>query len=399
MAAPDIQAEPTAAVPSTATPASLASRLKHAAVEIGFDLVGISAAVAPDGLSRLREWLAAGNAGEMAYIQRRLDAYADPARVLPEVRSVVMLATNYRTRDPLPLPAGAGRVSRYAWGERDYHDVLRERTRRLADVLHAERPDCRTRCIVDSAPLLERDFARRAGLGWFGKNTMLINKRLGSWFFLSALLTDVELPPDAPHDTAHCGTCTRCLEACPTDAFDAPGRLDARKCISYLTIELRGRPIPESLRSPLGDWAFGCDVCQDVCPWNTKAPVSGDPAFAPAAERDRVDLADLLSLTDEEFATRHRGTPLERPGRDGLLQNACIVAGNTGGPDALPLLERAARESSSAVREAAAWAERELRRRHADCAADAGFETHDVSRPGPTDVTAGLPSPGIGNGD
>src|SRR5262249_21639426 len=175
-----------------------------------------------------------------------------------------------------------GRVARYARGA-DYHDVLRERLGRLLDWLRSRCPGCRSRGVVDTAPFLERDFARRAGLGWFGKNTMNFNKRLGSSFSLGALLTALHLRPDPTHETSHCGTCTACLEACPTQAFVAPGRLDSRRCISYLTIELRG-PIPDELRPGLGDWLFGCDVCQEVCPWNRKAPPSREPAFAPRAD-------------------------------------------------------------------------------------------------------------------
>ena len=189
-----------------------------------------------------------------------------------------MLAANYRTTDPSPPAPLAGRVSWYAWNDADYHALLRERLAKLADFLHEQRPGCRTRGTIDTAPLLERDFARAAGLGWFGKNTMLINKRQGSWIFLAGLLTDVDLVPDEPHETSHCGTCTRCLDACPTEAFPEPYVLDARKCIAYLTIELSGA-IPADARESMGEWLFGCDICQDVCPWNKKAPLKNDAAF------------------------------------------------------------------------------------------------------------------------
>jgi len=299
----------------------------------------------------------------MEYLERRQTAYQHPDGVLSGVRSVIMTALNYHTDvNPEPSP-GSGRISRYARGERDYHDVMRERLRSLSDVLHEMAPGCRTRAVVDSAPLLERDFARRAGLGWFGKNTMLINKRFGSWFFLGALLTDAELEPDSPHATAHCGTCTRCLDACPTEAFVAPYVLDARKCISYLTIELRGRPIPEELRDGVGEWLFGCDVCQDVCPWNRKSPMTTDPAFQSRVDLSHVDCASLIDLTEDEFQERFGATPLARPGRSGLAQNACVVLGNSGDNSAAAPLRRALADEDPVVREAAAWGLRRLAER------------------------------------
>ena len=190
------------------------------------------------------------------------------------------------------------RVARYATGTRDYHDVLRERLSELADFVHGQLPGCRTRGIVDTAPLLERDFARRAGLGWFGKNTMLLDRHFGSWFFLAALLIDQPLDPDAGDQTNHCGTCTACLDACPTDAFPEPYVLDARRCISYLTIELRNEPIPTELREGLGDWVFGCDICQEVCPWNRDAPATSEPEFEPVAGLGDADRSDAGQFTD-----------------------------------------------------------------------------------------------------
>jgi epoxyqueuosine reductase len=265
----------------------------------------------------------------MSYLENRENAYEHPRNVLGPVKSVVMLAMNYRTADPPDVAPGQGRISRYAWGSGDYHDVLRERLSKLAEFLHRERPGCRTRGVVDTAPLLERDFARLAGLGWFGKNTMLINKRLGSWFFLAGLLTDVELEYDAPHAASHCGTCTRCLDACPTGAFVAPYVLDARRCISYLTIEHRGS-IPEEFHAQMGDWLFGCDICQEVCPWNRKAPASTEPAFLPQPDLQSVDAAQLLLMTEADFRARFAHTALSRPGHSGLRRNAAVVAANAG---------------------------------------------------------------------
>jgi epoxyqueuosine reductase len=208
---------------------------------------------------------------------------------------------------------------------------------------------------------LERDFARRAGLGWFGKNTMLLNKRLGSFFFLGALLLDLRLRPDASHDLSHCGTCTACLDACPTRAFPQPGVLDSRRCISYLTIELRG-PIPPDLREPMGSWLFGCDVCQDVCPWNRKAPQGTEPAWEARPDLAALDPVELLEMSEEEFRRRFRGTALLRPKRRGLLRNAAIVLGNRGDPSALPALEKALSDPEALVREAAEWAIQQVTR-------------------------------------
>ena len=335
--------------------ADLTAALKHRATELGFDLCGVANAVRPEGFDWLRRWLERGFAGEMSYIPRRESAYEHPRNVLASVRSVVMLAMNYRTDEPEPS-ANTGRVSRYAWGTRDYHNVLRERLKQLADFLHERHTGCRTRGVVDTAPLLERDFARQSGLGWFGKNTMLINKKIGSWFFLAALLTDVELVADEPHNTSHCGSCTRCLDACPTDAFAEPYVLDARKCIAYLTIELRDKPIPTDLRPLMGEWIFGCDVCQDVCPWNRKAPTSDEPAFAPREILNPLDIDWLLQLDEAGFEAEFAGTPMHRTGRAALLRNALIALGNNGNQSAIPALSRALNDVEPLIRGAAAWA-------------------------------------------
>jgi epoxyqueuosine reductase len=331
-------------------------RLKERARELGFALVGIAPAADADGFAHLEDWLARGFAGTMDYMHRHGAARRHPAAVLPEVLSVVMVGLSYRPPDALPEPAAelSGRVARYATGA-DYHDVLRRKLNELLDWVRREAPGTQGRGVVDTAPLLERDFARRAGLGWFGKNTMLIHKWLGSYTFLGALLLDRALRPDAPFEANHCGTCTRCLDACPTDAFAGPYRLDARRCISYLTIELRG-PIPEDLRPGIGDWVFGCDVCQEVCPWNRKAPPGTEPALEPGAVGEALDLVKLLGLSEEEFRRRYRDTALWRTRRRGLLRNAAIALGNRGDPRALPALERALDDAEPLVREAARWA-------------------------------------------
>lgn len=339
---------------------SLEASLKLRAQELGFELVGIAAATPADSFEHLRAWLDQGFAGEMHYMHRHIEAREHPSSILLEVRSVVMVGMNYNPKaDDLP-PAKLGKVARYAQGM-DYHDVLRARLNQLLEWVQTQVADCKGRGVVDTAPLLERDFARRAGLGWFGKNTMLLNKRLGSFFFLGALLLDLELRHDAPHETHHCGTCTACLDACPTQAFVGPGVLDSRRCISYLTIELRST-IPVELREELDGWVFGCDVCQEVCPWNRKAPAGREPALQPRPDLEAIDLEGLLSLSEEQFRQRFRGTALMRTKRRGLLRNAALILGNRGDPAALPALERALQDAEPLVREAAQWAIERIRR-------------------------------------
>lgn len=337
---------------------SLEDRLKQRAHEIGFELAGIAPAAPADGFDQLRRWLECGYAGDMSYMHRHAAARCHPEAILPEVRSVLMVAMQYGRQDTEKRgqedKETEGRIARYARGA-DYHRVLWRKLDQLLAWLQAEVPGCKGRGMVDTAPLLERDFARRAGLGWFGKNTMLLNKRLGSYFFLGALLLDLELTPDAPHSASHCGTCTACLDACPTQAFVQPGQLDARRCISYLTIELRG-PIPEEFRQPLGDWLFGCDVCQEVCPWNRKAPPGAEPELQAQPELEKIDCLEMLDLSEEGFRRRFRGTALTRAKRRGLLRNAAIVLGNARDPAALPALRRALNDPEALVREAAAWA-------------------------------------------
>jgi len=333
----------------------LTRAIKSDALAVGFDLAGIAPAVSPSGFHKFQEWLRAGFAGEMQYLPRREAAYEHPRNVSQKVVSIIMLAINYRTDEPQLVGSNQGRVARYAWGTTDYHDLLREKLHLLSDRLHTRSPGCTTRGVVDTAPLLERDFARLAGLGWFGKNTMLINKRAGSWLLLAGLLTDLDLEPDAPHATSHCGTCTRCLDVCPTDAFVSPYVLDARRCISYLTIELKGA-IPVDLRAGVGEWMFGCDLCQDVCPWNGKAPRSTCEVFQPLSDLNPAEPLRILRMNQEEFQQRFTGTPLERPGFDGIRRNAIVVIGNRGDEIAIPALIEALRDPSPMIRGTAAWA-------------------------------------------
>jgi len=344
----------------------LTERLKVAARELGFMLAGACPAVTPDGAAKLGEWLAPGYAGEMEYLAARREAYEHPRHVLEGARSILMLGMPYRTEEPQPVQAGQGRVSRYAWGPGDYHDLIHDRLKRLIGVLQSEVPTAKARGVVDTAPLLEREFAQLAGLGWVGKHTLLINKPAGSYFFLAALLTDQELAYDEPFTADHCGTCRACLDACPTNAFPQPYVLDASRCISYLTIELRDS-IPHELRPGIGDWLFGCDVCQDVCPWNQReiersaAERHGgrslqNAAFQPSAEMNPIDLISLFDLTDEGFRVRFRHTPLWRAKRRGTLRNAAIVLGNQRAAAAIPVLIRGLLDEEPLVRGACAWA-------------------------------------------
>lgn len=341
----------------------LEQRIKEQAHALGFELAGIAPAAPADGFARLHDWLARGFAGTMDYMGRHEEARRHPTSVLPLVRSVVMVAMNYLPLSSAPTASARparlnGRIARYARGA-DYHDVLRGKLNQLLAWLQREVPGTEGRGVVDTAPLLERDFARRAGLGWFGKNTMLIHKKLGSYFFLGALLLDLELQADAPFAANHCGSCRACLDACPTKAFPAPGVLDARLCISYLTIELRG-PIPAELREPMGDWIFGCDICQEVCPWNRKAPAGQEAALQPRPDLEALDLVEILGLSEVDFRRRFKDTALYRSKRRGLLRNAAIALGNQGDAAALPALEKALADTEPLVREAAAWAITEI---------------------------------------
>jgi epoxyqueuosine reductase len=333
----------------------LTGELKRRAADLGFSQCGFCPAVSPPGATRFDDWLAAGYAGQMSYLADRREAYEHPRHVLDGARSIAMLAMNYGTAQPVEPRAGEGRISRYAWGDADYHDVIRERLNQLGDFLRERIPSARVRGVVDTAPLLEREFAQLAGLGWVGKNTLLLNRDHGSWFFLAALITDVELVYDQPHETDHCGTCRACLDACPTNAFPQPYLLDASRCISYLTIELR-EAMPVELRESIGGWVFGCDVCQDVCPWNSRAPISREAAFEPCGDRNPMALIELFDLEDAAFRERLRHTPLWRPKRRGLLRNAAIVLGNRPTPAAIQALIRGLDDSESLVRGACAWA-------------------------------------------
>ncbi len=357
--------------------------MRDRAAALGFTLFGIAPATDADGFGRFCDWLDKGYAGGMDYLHEYREERRHPRSVVESVQSVVMLGMEYQSgigddgsmvsqSEPdtrQPIPDTRGRVAKYARGP-DYHRFIWDRVNELSAWLMAEVPGCFAHGVADTAPILERDFARRAGLGWFGKNTMLINKHRGSFFFLSAFLTDLNLTPSEPHTASHCGTCTACLDACPTRAFPEPGVLDAARCISYLTIELRG-PIPEELREPVGDWLFGCDVCQDVCPWNVRSPLPlvgeglgvRESAFPVHPDLVTLDPIELLGLSKAEFKMRFQHTSLWRAKRTGLLRNAAIVLGNTGDERAIPALERATADEDEVIRGAAAWAIGRIRQR------------------------------------
>lgn len=334
--------------------------LKQEAKGLGFQLAGACPAVTPQGIHRFYEWLDHGYAGQMHYLVDRAEAYQQPQNVLTGARSILMLGMNYRTGVPQAANPSEGRISCYAWGDVDYHDLIHDRLRRLAGFLRQLQPGCQARGVVDTAPLLEREFAQLAGLGWVGKNTLLLNQRMGSWFFLAALLTDAILDYDAPHETDHCGTCRACLDACPTGAFPQPYVLDATRCLSYLTIELRD-VIPNEHRHSFGDWLFGCDVCQVVCPWNHRAPESSESGFAPREDQNPVELSGLFFLSDDDFRRRFRKTPLWRAKRRGILRNAAIVLGSRRQAAPVTALAHGLNDGEPLVRASCAWALGEIK--------------------------------------
>jgi len=348
----------------------LKDALKRLAIEVGFDLVGVAAA--GDTLEHcfFPQWIAEGRAGEMKYLQARNEEgelkRASLANAAPWARSVVVCALNYNTAQPYSTHAGTpaqGWISRYALSQRDYHDVLLEKLRRLESGLpsmcaEAGVPAPRTWCYVDTGPVIERIFARYAGIGWIARNTCVINRQLGSWLFLGVMLTSLELPPDLPPPDL-CGSCTRCLDACPTDAFPAPYQLDATRCISYLTIELRGA-IPEDLRPGMGRQVFGCDICQDVCPWNRRAPVTNVAELQAREALVNPDLAWLAQLGADEFRDVFRGSPVKRARLNGLRRNVIIAMGNSGDTRFLSLLRQLGNDDDPVVAEHARWAAKRL---------------------------------------
>ncbi len=335
----------------------LLESLHETATAEGFVLAGVAPAVTSTGFHQLTQWIEAGHAASMDYFANRLHAYEHPCHVLEGVRSVLVLTYPYDAATREATKSGSGRIARYVGDGSDYHDLLHPKLRRLSKTIVDARPEASVRGIVDTAPLMEREIAVAAGLGWQGKNTLLLNREHGSYFLLACLLTSVELPLSEPHRTSHCGTCTACLDACPTQAFPSPGVLDASRCISYLTIENDG-PIDETLRSGIGDWLFGCDVCQDVCPWNRKPTrrAESKPTDAPTGQLRDIPLAELFDLDDNSFRAQFRKTPFWRSRRRGLLRNAAIVLGNQRDLGATKPLAKGLNDVEPMVRGASAWA-------------------------------------------
>ena len=333
--------------------------IRQKAEELGFGLVGFAKVAPSQTIGIYQDWLRQGYAGAMEYLERHAELKEDPRHLLPEAQTLIALGMHYQTDDPDPVQSNnpaLGRVSRYAWGD-DYHQVLRAKLRELSDGIQQKFRvgDGQHRPCVDTGPLLERELAHHAGLGWFGKHSNLIHWPQGSWFFLAELLVDFPLTPDAPFTRVDCGSCTRCIEACPTDAIVADRTVDARRCISYLTIELKGA-IPQELRTRMGNWIFGCDICQEVCPWNRNAPRTSEPAFQPRSGFQHPELVEWMEMNQEEFHRRFRKSPLKRTQRRGLLRNIAVALGNWGSPKAIPALGKGLRDTEPLVRQHAAWA-------------------------------------------
>jgi epoxyqueuosine reductase len=353
----------------------LRAGIKRVAEEAGFELCGIAPTGHAPELDHFPAWIAAGHAGEMKYLEARDERgdlkRASLARVAPWARSVVVCAINYNTAQPYSTEfddgsssnASRGWISRYAWSREDYHEAVLRRLRQVeaalreaaeAEASGSSAAQVMTRAYVDTGPIVERVFAKYAGVGWIGKNTCIINQKKGSWLFLGVILTSLELEPDLPAPD-RCGTCTRCIVACPTDALIAPYQLDSNLCIAYLTIEKRGE-IPEEMRAGMGRHVFGCDICQDVCPWNRKAPATSAAEFQARPELVNPALDWLAEITDEEFRRVFRTSPLRRAKRSGLRRNAIIAAGNSGKRRFLPMLEKLAGDEDETVAKSAKWA-------------------------------------------
>jgi len=349
----------------------MSGEIKRLACEVGFDLAGVAGVAETPEHRFFPQWIAEGYAGGMNYLEKRNHAgelkRASLANAAPWARSVVVCATNYNIDQPYSTHAGTtsqGWISRYAWSKRDYHNVLLEKLQaleaRLIEICQQrDIPAPRTWSYVDTGPIIERIFAKYAGIGWIAKNTCILNQRLGSWLFLGIMLTSLELTLDPPA-ADHCGSCTRCLDACPTNAFPKPYQLDATRCISYLTIENRGA-IPEELREAVGRQVFGCDICQDVCPWNRRAPVNVSAEFQARPKLVNPDLQWLAQLSAEDFREVFRGSALKRGGFNVLRRNVAVALGNSGDERFLPVLEELSRDRNTFVAEHARWALRRLR--------------------------------------
>jgi len=348
-----------AAIDTLRKTSTLTAHLKAEAIRLGLDAISIAPALPSEGEQAYRAWLEKGFAGEMGYMAGHQEKRCDPRLLLPGARSIIVALQNYNPPEEDFKPGLVGKIARYARGD-DYHQVLKAKLGSLLASLKAKAGQpVQGKVYVDTGPVLEREAARRAGLANFGKNTNLLRKGLGSYFFVGEIIVDIELHYDAPQIRDMCGHCTRCLDACPTRAFPAPYVLDARKCISYLTIELKG-DIPEEMRPQMGSWIFGCDICQEVCPYNHHAPISQEPSYQPRPECTSPSLLELLLLEPEEFARRFRNSPIKRAKRRGLLRNVAVALGNLKDPSAIPTLAQALQDPEPIVRRHAAWALKEI---------------------------------------
>ena len=345
-----------------ATHAVTADQVKTRAAACGFDLCGIAAAGNFPELAYLREWLARGFHGDMHYMARSADRRTDIRAVLPSARSVIVLGTVYNTPQPYSTvgrePSRAA-VARYAWGD-DYHGVIEQRMQRLVEAIRESVGEFEFRAYVDTGPIQERVFAQYAGLGWIGKNTCLINKTLGSWLFLSAIVCDLPLEPDS-RALDHCGRCTLCIDSCPTGAITAPYQLDSRRCISYMTIEAKGA-VPPEYRDAIAEHAYGCDICQDVCPWNRRAVVSDDPAWQAREGLAFPPLLELWGRSDDDLRRLLKGSPMKRAGVRRLRRNLAVAIGNSGDSTAADALQMCSEETAAdpLVQEHVAWAVQKL---------------------------------------
>jgi epoxyqueuosine reductase len=347
---------------------NIKATVKRAAEAAGFDLSGVAPATDSPELNHFPQWIAAGHAGEMKYMESRDDRgdlkRASLSRVAPWARSVIVCAINYNTAHPYSTQASdstRGWISRYAWSREDYHDSVLRRLTQVEEAVRqaaSDQTDLITRSYVDTGPVVERVFAKYAGVGWLGKNTCVINQQKGSWLFLGVILMSVDLQPDLPAPD-RCGTCTRCIDACPTDAILAPYQLDSNRCIAYLTIEKRGA-IPEDMRPGIGHHVFGCDICQDVCPWNRRAPASLVPEFQPREGLVNPALEWVAEMSAVDFREKFRGSPIRRTKHTGLRRNVAIAMGNSKNPKFLPILEKLSADEDETVAEAATWAKSRL---------------------------------------
>ena len=344
------------AFPTGMSPAEIKSALLAKAHTLGFDDCRVAPALPAAHRALFEQWIAEGKHGDMAWMARNVERRTDPRVVLPGARSVIVLALNYYQGSG---PESDYRIARYAWND-DYHDLIEKKLRELDAFLTSQGGTQKP--YVDTGPVLERDFASEAGLGWGGKSTMQIHRHLGTWFFLADILTTLDLPADTPAKDM-CGKCTRCIDACPTQAITAPRRMDARRCISYLTIESKGS-IPLEFRRAIGDRIYGCDACLDACPWNRHAQESREATFQARETVFSKSLRDFLALTEDEFRALFAKSPIKRIKRPAFLRNVCVALGNGGRWDDLPALEAAAADPHPLIAEHAAWAIAEIRQRH-----------------------------------